>query len=713
MLCNILDKFNWSPLLLLSLWWLWAIPQLPAQSHPRIDSLKVELERVSNDSLRVDILNQLGELFVTWKAKEALLYLGRAEELSKVIDYNRGRAEALYQMGVYYENMDKPDRAISKFNMARSIAETQKNIPTIAHLLLRVAQNYEKLEDRENSTFFYFKAARFYGQIQDYTHQEQAYRAIAQTFLELDKHKEALHYFEQSLELARRTKQNSVLILALIHVGSTNSKLGKYREAITYLEEAIQINQEKENPSATVLIHNTFGEVYGNLDAFQRAENATFKALKIAQKINDRYLVSQSYNILANIYKKQERYFEALEYQKLALNLSTQLGYTDQAIDYYLKVSNIYFALADYRNALDYHQKYTQLQDSIYNQNTLESIYQTAIKYQSKEKELEISELKTQKRISEEKLRQRRTINYSLGLGLILILTFTFFLYRSNQRIVSTNSLLKERNHQIEQQKEEISYQKSSLERFNKELAQKNRKLVELDQEKNHLIGVVAHDLRSPINQVKGLMEIIRLSGDNLNEEQTHHINLALSSLQRLDKMINRILDVNAMEQSEGNIQLEQIDLGDILNEIVYNFKDVAARKNIEIIREIPFEQHFAYLDESYALQIFENLISNAIKFSPEGKKIYVVLTELEDKIRVMIKDEGPGFAPEDRKALYGKFKKLSAKPTAGEASTGLGLSIVKKYVDLMKGQIQLESESGKGATFIVDFERSAVPDTH
>ena len=106
-------------------------------------------------------------------------------------------------------------------------------------------------------------------------------------------------------------------------------------------------------------------------------------------------------------------------------------------------------------------------------------------------------------------------------------------------------------------------------------------------------------------------------------------------------------------------------------------------------------------------VQVLENLVSNAVKYSPPGKNIFVRLKRLPAAARCEVQDEGPGLSAEDQKKLFGKFARLSAKPTGGEHSTGLGLSIVKKMVEAMKGQVWCESEPGKGATFIVSLPAS------
>ena len=109
-------------------------------------------------------------------------------------------------------------------------------------------------------------------------------------------------------------------------------------------------------------------------------------------------------------------------------------------------------------------------------------------------------------------------------------------------------------------------------------------------------------------------------------------------------------------------------------------------------------------VDSGVMVQVLENLVSNAVKYSPPGKEIFVRLKQHPQGARVEVQDQGPGLSAEDQKKLFGKFARLSAKPTGGEHSTGLGLSIVKKMVEAMSGRVWCESQLGQGATFIVEF---------
>lgn len=284
-------------------------------------------------------------------------------------------------------------------------------------------------------------------------------------------------------------------------------------------------------------------------------------------------------------------------------------------------------------------------------------------------------------------------------------------LEKSHTQILAKNKELQHQNEYIRDQADylhkanvSISKMHEEVHKQKEEILSKNEELISLNNEKNNLIGVVAHDLKSPLNQIKGLISIIKLKAENFDTDSLTLIEIIENSATRLSGMINKILDVEAIESKKLNIKIEKVNLSTLLKEICKSFELMAEEKNIEIHTEIGRKSFYAELDKGYTTQIFENLISNALKFSPRRSSIYIKLDKVEKHVACEIIDEGPGISDADKKKLFLKYQKLSAKPTGNEGSTGLGLSIVKKYVEAMNGKIWCESEPGKGARFFVSF---------
>jgi signal transduction histidine kinase len=193
------------------------------------------------------------------------------------------------------------------------------------------------------------------------------------------------------------------------------------------------------------------------------------------------------------------------------------------------------------------------------------------------------------------------------------------------------------------------------------------------------------------------------MEAENDEQRQKEYINIINKSSLSAHNLIDRVLEMDAMGHENFDVHMKPIDICATLSEVIDNMNESARKKQTKIVTLYESPSCLIMGDTTYLIQIFENLISNAIKFSEEGKKIQVEVANIDSNVRVKIIDEGPGINPEEEDKLFKKFSKLSSRPTAGESSTGLGLSLVKKYVELIGGRVWYERESGMGATFVVE----------
>lgn len=215
-------------------------------------------------------------------------------------------------------------------------------------------------------------------------------------------------------------------------------------------------------------------------------------------------------------------------------------------------------------------------------------------------------------------------------------------------------------------------------------------------------MNIVAHDLKSPLNRIKGLTDLIEMSGLKMDDDQRKYLSLIKDSTRSGLELIVDLLDVNSLEVNrEPNFSI--FDLNLFLTDRVHSFRQHALAKQIDIKFESQTKD-LVFLDQEYLSRILDNLLSNAIKFSSKNSVIEMKLGERDGFFFISIKDQGPGFTEEDKKFLFQKFKKLSARPTAGESSNGLGLAIVKTLVDRLEGKIELTSQPGKGSEFFIQF---------
>jgi len=262
--------------------------------------------------------------------------------------------------------------------------------------------------------------------------------------------------------------------------------------------------------------------------------------------------------------------------------------------------------------------------------------------------------------------------------------------------------LYKKRN----EQKEQIENQNKSIAMKSDQLEKRNQHLVALDEEKNNLIKILAHDLRTPINHVQGLAQVFLLSNPDMPDDQKIIIKNITDASTRLNKMITNILDIDTIENNRVKIFMDEVSISSLVNQVVQSFDKQAATKSISLSFTTSNEKNIILGDPLFLIQVFENLLSNAIKFSEKGKPVETTIKEVNGKVMISVRDHGPGLTEEDLQKVFKKFQRLSAQPTGGESSLGLGLSIVKKYVELMGGRVMCESQPHQGATFTVEFDR-------
>ncbi|MDT3738290.1 MAG: hybrid sensor histidine kinase/response regulator [Candidatus Kapabacteria bacterium] len=238
-----------------------------------------------------------------------------------------------------------------------------------------------------------------------------------------------------------------------------------------------------------------------------------------------------------------------------------------------------------------------------------------------------------------------------------------------------------------------------------------NDALIKLNEEKNGIIELTAHDLKNPLQSVLGYSDILisKISPDK-TELASYAYNIK-SSAQKAVNIIKDLMEVNLIEEGKLKLSITEFDLRDVLVKVVEDYMFHSESKLQKVIYEETDKPCIIRTDQSKFERIIDNLLSNAVKFSKVGGKIHVKCDYIERQDNdnafavISIKDEGPGFTDEDKSKLFEKFAKLTAKPTSDEPSTGLGLSIVKKLTELLEGEIYLISHIGEGATFYLRFK--------
>ncbi|WP_456458702.1 ATP-binding protein [Reichenbachiella sp.] len=309
----------------------------------------------------------------------------------------------------------------------------------------------------------------------------------------------------------------------------------------------------------------------------------------------------------------------------------------------------------------------------------------------TKEKEIQLALIKNANlKLEEEKTYKRILL---LGIGVVLLfLAVIMYLFYNNQK---TTKL-------IIAQKDQIEIQQKDIRQKNEQLMNRNAQLLALNEDKNNLVNILAHDLRSPLNNILGLSGIMINESEKLSDDQKDYLDKIGVTANRMNQMITKILNPSTLENNNKEILKEEVNIDQLVEDLVSRYRPAAINKDIEIEVIKPLNNLTLETDHMLLFLVLENLLSNAVKFSPADTIVSLKVDKKESHIIFEVNDQGPGFTEEDKQLIFQRFQKLSAEPTGNESSTGLGLSIVKKYVKDLGGKVWLESEVGQGSSFFV-----------
>ena len=263
---------------------------------------------------------------------------------------------------------------------------------------------------------------------------------------------------------------------------------------------------------------------------------------------------------------------------------------------------------------------------------------------------------------------------------------------------VRTASLLK-----VKEARDTVKRYQAELEAQNCLLQENCEQLRKLSELKDEFLRMASHDLRNPLTCIYGFASILdsqTLPGTTMTVKTHGCAARIVAQCLVMQKIIEDFLDFQALEDGKIKLTLEAVDLNELAREVLERNGGYAAKKSITLHLDLECDSLLVNADKSRLDQVFENFVSNAIKFSSQGEQITVRTRKTESGVLIEVRDSGPGLTDEDMKKLFVKYAKLSNMPTGGEKSSGLGLAICKKLIEIQGGKTGARNNPGGGATF-------------
>ncbi|MBS3945326.1 MAG: tetratricopeptide repeat-containing sensor histidine kinase [Melioribacter sp.] len=627
-------------------------------AQANLDSLMKSIS-AKPDTARARILNDYAWINRSKNPNSALKSSEEALKIARAINNKNLQARSLNLMGVIYRNLGNYDKSISVYTNALRIAEEVKDS-------VQIAYSYNNL-----------------GGI---------YRLQGNNTL-------ALEYILKALSVFENLKHKEGISFCTINIGLIYRRQGNYVKALEYLNYTLRLREEINDRPGKALALNLIAEVHFDLGEFNAALKYYLEVEKEYQAVDDKKGLAAAWGGIAGVYYEQKNYQSALEYRNKSLELATKINYLEGQVHNHINLGLIYaqlknFQKADlefaealriansmkeiyvqidtyknfakynemknnYKEALLYFKKYTTLKDSIMKQENIALITEMEAIYKSERAEKEKTVL-----MKDLELREKQT-NY-LIIILLLIVVMVVIIY---SRYLSKKAA--------------------------------NKKLQELNAVKDTFFRLIAHDLKTPFNAIFGYTEMLKEDFTILSEEEKlkYITDIGRASKQSYQLLENLLL----WSQSEsGRIEFnpQTLNLKLIILESKELLMPAAKNKNIEIAVECD-DNLTVNADMQMLTTIFRNLISNAIKFTYPGGNVIIHAIDEPKNVKISIKDNGLGMSDETVKRLFKLNEVSTFNGTQGEKGTGLGLILCKEFVSLHKGKIKVDSEPGKGSTFI------------
>ena len=500
--------------------------------------------------------------------------------------------------------------------------------------------------------------------------QSEIHTAIGDVYKQNNDYRNAFKQYDKAIEIfgekdSLYSGEKWALALAYTNSGDGYLITNRQDTALKYFEKAMAIWESISNEMAIGYTHGNIGLALAGLGTYEKAENSIEKAVSILIDYQDYYAISIFYTYMADIYFEKKQYDRALRYAHESLDMAKEYKLKQQIRDANLKLYELYKKVGNSNEALRFHENYLIYKDSLTDIETVQEMADLRTEFEVGQKQAEVDLLTAEKRT-------QRIITIAIGAFAFILIVLAAIIYKYYRSKAKINRILGE--------------QKAELERLNST--------------KDKFFSIISHDLRSPVAGFNGISQMIKMMVQTKQTDQllemTEHID---SSVDQLSKLLDNLLNWAMQQQGHVPNVPEKLSLKEMSEDLVKTLSTMAQGKSIELDADVP-ENLELWCDKNTTMTILRNLVSNALKFTPEGGKVGIRADEDGEMAKIEIYDTGVGMPQDKLKKLFQLQDKKSTYGTSGEKGLGLGLQLVHEFMEMNNGKIEVTSEEGKGTTF-------------
>lgn len=562
----------------------------------------------------------------------------------------------------------------------------------------------------------------------------------------------AVEYAEEAKKIAIEYNDSERLERTLLWLGKLYYKQAEFLTAIECLSESAHLAEINGSVDNEVESLKMLGMTQNFAGDFSRALDSQFKALNLYRKIGNRQGEGTSQMLIGLSFLGNNEINSALEYLNSALKIKLEVGSKLEIAHVTGNLGNTYLSLQQYEKAIEYFKQCKELFEELNNNSGIGRAnmnigiglgelgkYEEGVKYVNEGLQIFLSTGEKEPisnciyimgyiNAAQEKYNEAiKYYNEAIQIGemykLFPILeniynskseaaaklgdyktAYEFYIkgHTLIENRLKETSDFKTRYLSVAHKVDRLQQESQVLTEKNKKLNELNEQLMILNNEKTEFLGIAAHDLKNPLSSISLSASTVKKYQNTFSKEK---IGIYLDKIERtstkMKNIVTNLININIIETGGYRLKNHEVNLTIMAKHIVDDLIQQAAVKNITILLDCEKVIN-VNTDEDALYSILDNLVSNAIKYSNPDSQIKVRITK-SDKIYIKVIDNGMGIKDSEKEKVFQKFSRMSNKPTGGENSTGLGLSIVKKLTDLIGGKITFESEYGKGTTFSLE----------
>jgi signal transduction histidine kinase len=649
----------------------------------KADSLTQVLKSSTSDSLKVRTLIALSNHHQYVDFGQARSYADEALSLANKLDDPAIKVAAYQNKATLLTISGDYSAALRYDNLTLENDILLHDSTNISRDYNNIGNDYYDLGEYDDAFFYFSLSHRVATGVNDTLRMLVADHNLGRVFKEMGQYETAVQHLLASKRLSAHLKDVEGLAYSLDEIGDVQLRRQQYDSAERSLSLAMNVARKGEFKVVQPRIYGKLATVAFRKGDYERALAFYDSAYHLNEKTNDRHGMAEVDLGRAVIFTSQSHYDQALVNLERSLTVARDLNARILEIKCYNQLSQLWEMKSDYKKSLLYYKQYKQLEDTLFSQELQGKLLRSQLRFETEARDSQIAILSQKDALQSSELRKQEFVRNILVVVMALSVILLISVYRSGRRRRQINTLLLQHQEEMEKRSEE-------LERLN--------------QVKDKFFSIISHDLRSPINALSGLLDLLD-KGAVSASELPKHIKELKARFNHTRTLLNNLLDWTLLQMDKLSVQAAKIDVYNIVEENIQLLTSVQS-KDIRLINEVP-RNAIGFADSNTINLVIRNLITNAIKFTNDGGTVRIAAREKETEWLVSVKDNGVGMNDDVLKMLFDKTAPYTTRGTANEKGTGLGLILCKEFVEKNGGRIWVESEDGKGSTFFFTLRRA------